>query len=128
MAKNRICKCCKKEYEYCPVCKEYSTLPRWMTEFDTEKCKEVFNIVSAYNMGLADKEKVKLVLDRYNITDYNCFKESITNKLNEIFKESEINDHTDFVPNNVENDEDHYMSLRRKTRRKSYVEEANTEE
>lgn len=56
-----------------------------MMEFDNEVCKEVFNIISAYNMGIKTKDDVASVLYKYNVTDFSVFKESIRNKLNELF-------------------------------------------
>lgn len=90
MAKERICITCGKSYKYCPNCREFSTYPLWMTEYDTEECKEIFNIVSAYNMNLVKADDVKAVVKKYNITDFKKFKKSIADKLNEIYgKKSE---------------------------------------
>ena len=58
MAIKRKCICCGKEYEYCPNCHK-ELKPLWMASFDCETCKDLFNIVSAYNVGMVDKNKVK---------------------------------------------------------------------
>lgn len=31
----------------------------WMSAFDNETCKDLFNLVSAYNMGMTDKNKIR---------------------------------------------------------------------
>ena len=83
----RICKCCGKEYEYCPHCGKYSDEP-WKNITDTMECREVLNIVSAYNIKLATKEQVKKVIDKYGVTDFNKYKPSIAAVLNGLFKEA----------------------------------------
>lgn len=85
MAKTRKCIFCGREYEYCPNCNDYSRYPKWMFNFDDEKCHELYNIIGAYNIGLKTKEDIKTVLDKYNITDYSVFNKSVTDRLNSIF-------------------------------------------
>lgn len=104
MSKYRQCLCCSTFYEYCGHCNNSSKYPTWMSEFDNVVCKNVFNIISAYNMGLKSKDDVKRVLDDNNVTDFTIFKESIRNKLNELFpvveqtkSEDEISISTDKV-------------------------------
>ena len=80
----RICKCCGKQYEYCPHCGKHSD-ELWRNITDTEECREVLNIVSAYNMKLANKDQVKKVLDKFGVTDYGKYKDSISSVLNELF-------------------------------------------
>ncbi len=82
----RICKCCGKEYEYCPHCGKHSD-ELWKNITDTEECREILNVVSAYNIGKANKDQVKKVLDRFNVKDYNKYKASIAAVLNKLFAE-----------------------------------------
>lgn len=86
MAKNRTCLCCGKEYQYCPNCQNAKDYPVWKAEFDEMGCKEIFNIVSAYNMKIATAEDVKAVIKKYDITDFNKYKKSIKDKLIEVSK------------------------------------------
>lgn len=79
----RKCICCGKEYEYCNHCGK-GTEP-WKNLYDSKECQEVMNIVSAYNIGRADANQVKAVLDKYNVTDYNKYKDSINAVLNSLF-------------------------------------------
>ena len=81
MAKKRNCICCQKEYEYCPNCGEYSSYPTWMAEFDTETCKEIFNIVSAYNTNLVGENEVKAVVKKFDVTDFNQFVKGVSDTL-----------------------------------------------
>lgn len=85
MAKERQCIACLNTYKYCPTCGEFAKYPTWMTEYDTEECKEVFNAISGFNMGIKKAEDVKNVIDKFGITDFNKFKPTIASKLNELF-------------------------------------------
>ena len=85
----RICKCCGKEYQYCPHCGKNSDEP-WRNITDTVECREVLNIVSAYNIGRATKEQVKKVLDRFEVKDYGKYKDSIATVLNNLFKNEDV--------------------------------------
>lgn len=88
----RICKCCGKEYEYCPHCGKHRD-ELWRNITDTEECREVLNIVSAYNIGRANKEQVKKVLDDYKVSDYGKYKESISAVLKKLFEETHEEPH-----------------------------------
>lgn len=69
----RVCLCCGKKFEYCPTCEKYKNTPM-SAGFDCEECKEIFNVVSGYNIGVATIEDVKAVLDKYNIEDVSVYK------------------------------------------------------
>ena len=81
----RICKCCGKEYEYCPHCGTKSD-EMWRNLTDTKECLTVFNIVAAYNVGRATADQVKKVLAENNITDYSTYNPSIVATLDKICK------------------------------------------
>lgn len=80
MANERTCLACGKKYNFCPKCAAARVKP-WQVTFDSEACKEVFNIVSAYNMSLVDLNDVKAVLDKYNIADVSVYKDTIRDVL-----------------------------------------------
>ena len=86
MAKKRICLACNQSYSYCGNCNDYKNYPAWMAEFDKIECKEIFDILSAYNMKLADESQVKAIVNKYNITDFSVFTKPIADKLNSIYK------------------------------------------
>ena len=81
----RICKCCGKEYEYCPHCGSHSD-ETWRNLTDTKECLAVFNIVAAYNVGRATADQVKKVLKDNNVTNYSTFNPAIVATLNKICK------------------------------------------
>ena len=82
MAVLRKCVCCGKEYEYCPNCSK-SNKPAWMVTFCSERCKDLFNIVSAYNMKLIGKAKVQAFVTEHSIDDFSHFNNSIRKVLEE---------------------------------------------
>ena len=79
----RTCICCGKQYEYCNHCGKAQE--PWKNLYDTLACKEIMNIVSAYNVGRANADKVKAVLDKYNVTDYTKYSEDISKVLLQLF-------------------------------------------
>ena len=85
MAYERQCICCGKTYQYCPHCGSFSNHPKWMFNYDQESCMELFNVVSAYNMGVVKKEDVLAVVRKYNITDFSKYKDSIKKLLTELY-------------------------------------------
>lgn len=84
MAYERQCICCGKTYQYCPHCGSFSNHPKWMFNYDTESCNELFNIISAYNMKVVGKDEVLTVVKKYNITDFAKYKPSIKKVLAEL--------------------------------------------
>lgn len=84
MSNIRTCKCCGKTYKYCAHCGGAEKTP-WKNLCDTEECRELFNIVSAYNMGKATKVEVERFLYKNNITDFDQYLPNISKTLNELF-------------------------------------------
>lgn len=113
MSKTRTCIACQNSYQYCPHCGDYARYPKWMNEFDTEACKELFNVISGYNMGIFKKDDVKKIVDKYEIKDFSAYKESIANKLNELFSEPVVE-----VANEISEEETVSSFNRRKSNKK----------
>ena len=82
MSKERNCIFCGKSYQYCPNCGEYNSLPKWMYNFDSEKCHDLYEVIGGYNIGKKTKEDIQQVLIKHNITDYSQFSQKLQNKLN----------------------------------------------
>lgn len=80
----RICKTCGAEYKYCPTCAKYANKPSWMWKCDTEECNEIFDSISAYKMGVGNVDKIKNVIQKYDIKDYSKYVDSVKNTLNEL--------------------------------------------
>lgn len=85
MANNRVCLCCGNAYEYCGTCRKNVNLPAWKNLFDTENCKEIFQIVSDYEQKAIDKEKAKKMISACDIKQ--TFKDKIKKTVDEITAE-----------------------------------------
>ena len=81
MSKVRTCCVCGKSYKYCPTC---SHDPTWKMLYDSEKCKEISNVVSAYNMGILSKDKATTKLNDLQIDTTAKFAENIAKVLIEL--------------------------------------------
>ena len=87
MSVMRKCVCCGKEYDYCPACPKTSQ-PGWMATFCSEPCKELFNIVSAYNTKRIGKDSVRKFMSEHKI-EIDKYLPPVQKVLNEA-KESEV--------------------------------------
>lgn len=92
MANNRKCICCGKSFYYCTSCNASSRNTGISMNYDTHECAELVNAISGYSMKMWDKSKIKEVLNKYNVTDYLKYKQSIQDKLNELFPVKEENE------------------------------------
>lgn len=84
MSKERKCIFCGTTYQYCPNCRDFSSYPKWMAEFDTEKCHDLYTVIGGYNIGINTIQDVKSTLDKYDVTDYSIFSKKLRDKLNEL--------------------------------------------
>lgn len=90
MSKERTCIFCGKTYQYCPNCRDFSSYPTWMANFDTEKCHDLYNVIAGYNIGVRKIEDVKSALDKYGVKDYSIFPKSFQEKLTDsVFEKKE---------------------------------------
>ncbi len=76
----RKCLSCGKEYHFCPRCEASKNTP-WMVTFDCVTCKDIFNVVSGYNMGISTLEDVKEVLKKNKIEDVTVYKGTVKDVL-----------------------------------------------
>lgn len=67
MAVQRQCVCCGKEYEYCPNCAKVKQ-PQWKVTFCSESCKDLFNMVSAYNTHRISKAQMQSYIAEHGIS------------------------------------------------------------
>lgn len=71
--RKRICYMCGKKYEYCPTCVEFLGMPKFMTTFHDENCRNVFQICTDYNMKLITKEEAKEKLSKCDLAQKDKF-------------------------------------------------------
>lgn len=87
MAKNRICKCCKVAYSYCPTCEEDRFKPSWYALFHDENCKSIFDILVQYGLKKITKQEAKKELSKLDLSIKDKCDEDIVSQLNEIFND-----------------------------------------
>jgi hypothetical protein len=62
MANNRTCFTCGKKHSYCPTCYDDRLLEPWHVLFDTENCKNVYDIINRHFYNhITTEEAVKLL-------------------------------------------------------------------
>ena len=88
MATRRKCVCCGKEYDQCPNCAK-ANQPGWMVTFCTIECKELFNIVSAYNVKRVGKAAVQKFVADHGITNTSRYADVIRKVLEETREEQQ---------------------------------------
>ena len=89
-SRERTCIACRGKYHYCPKCTEDANKPVWMFAFCSEECKETFTIVRDYCGKKLTKSGAKSMLSKVVKSPFDKFDSSITERLNEIFKEDFI--------------------------------------
>lgn len=82
MAVKRQCVCCGEEYEYCPNCEKVKQ-PLWRVTFCSEKCKDLFNMVSAYNTKRVGKAQLQSFIAEHGINEASRYTEPVKKVLME---------------------------------------------
>lgn len=83
---NRKCLVCGKEYRFCPSCAKDKNKPSWMTMYDTENCRAIFDALVDYNFGNISAVDAKAILDKCDLTI--PLHQNHKNKINKIFSEA----------------------------------------
>lgn len=84
MSNKRNCVICGAEYEYCPSCKKYNYLPRWMFLFDNQNCKDIYEVINQYDAKVIDKAEAKEKLAELDTSKKDSFAETFRKVVNEI--------------------------------------------
>lgn len=87
---NKTCILCGNKYSYCSGCAEFDHLPRWMECYCSENCKDIFNILSSYNMNHKTKEEAKALLEKCDLTMTDTYSEFNKNCINSIIADETI--------------------------------------
>lgn len=81
--KQRFCKICGTQYEYCPTCSRDMNKPKWYTSFDKVECKNLFDALSSNGSGsLSDEE----TLEALRMMNYKSMKITNQGVLNHIHR------------------------------------------
>ena len=127
MRHNRVCLTCGKSYTYCNSCTDDIHLPVWKNIFDTENCKNIFEIVSDYEQKVIDKEKAKNKLLKYDLSNKGEFKPHVKKIIEEIIfvEEKQIKDVN--IKQESEENTDKILSVNTKAKRKISDENKNND-
>lgn len=87
---NKTCILCGNKYSYCSGCAEFDHLPRWMECYCSENCKDIFNILSSYNINHKTKEEAKALLEKCDLTMTDTYSEFNKNCINSIMADETI--------------------------------------
>ena len=97
MGKIKTCIVCGKTYEYCGHCDKGGQENRWKTNYCSENCRDIFDIVSKYvnkNISTEDAKKDLLEKNLGVVT-----KTNIVNYCNEIISYTEVKSEEDVLDN-----------------------------
>lgn len=81
---NKTCITCGKKYTYCNRCDDYAALPKWMTIWCSERCKEIFNTASYFLSGSIDAEEAKRRLSDFNLNENEEFSFGVQKALDKL--------------------------------------------
>lgn len=87
---NRICKTCGKEYYYCSNCDKSKNSPQWMLIWDTENCKNIFEIVSNFDQGVYTKEEASKKLEKCDLREKYSFNSKIIELIDKIMAKDSV--------------------------------------
>lgn len=84
---NRQCYLCQVKYEYCPDCGRHD--PAYMKTFCSTNCRDIFQTLSRYGVGLINAEECKEYLGMLDLSKKDSYKESTINAINKVYATSE---------------------------------------
>lgn len=67
MNKKKKCIVCGNEYDYCPRCAAYASLPTWKNEFDKEDCKNLYYLINKYVFKHIDANEANDEIEKLNV-------------------------------------------------------------
>ena len=85
MAKsNRVCYCCGHEYYFCPSCPKDRKDPQIYTMWDSEVCKDIFNILSNESLKKITTKECKEKLIELGVDKIDIKKDSVKKHINRV--------------------------------------------
>ena len=86
---NRTCYCCGKEYYYCPSCPDDRRDPRIFVMWDSEKCREIFNILTNESTNKITTLECKNKLIELGVTKDTVLRESVRKHVDRVMSYQE---------------------------------------
>lgn len=81
---NKKCIICGKTYSYCPSCNHDVNKPSWYMIFDSENCKNIYDICVDYRDGVIDKQVAYEKLKDCDLSGLKDFASSTKKQIEEI--------------------------------------------
>ena len=86
---NRTCYCCGKEYYYCPSCPDDRRDPRIFVMWDSEKCREIFNVLTNESTNKITTLECKNKLIKLGVTKDTMLRESVRKHVDRVMSYQE---------------------------------------
>lgn len=91
MAKaNRICHCCGQGYYYCPSCPDDRRDPRIYIMWDSEKCRDIFNVLVDESTKKITTLECKTKLIELGVNKNTVLKDSVRKHVDRVLSYNEI--------------------------------------
>lgn len=68
MTHNRNCTICGKEYQYCPHCAQYASMPKWYSRFCGEECKDIYDVINKFAFSKISAKDAKDALSGHDLS------------------------------------------------------------
>lgn len=81
---NRTCHCCGREYYYCPSCPDDRRDPRIYVMWDSELCREIFNVLTEESTKKISTLECKEKLIELGVTQDTVLKESVRKHIDRV--------------------------------------------
>lgn len=87
MASNRKCVCCGEKYSYCPTCGRDRLKEAWYSTFCSETCKDLWQVLSEYSMGMLEKADAADKIKALSLKDKSQYEACVQRDMNKILSE-----------------------------------------
>ena len=85
---NRKCIVCGKEYKFCGHCSDqYRKNETWRNIYCSERCMNIFNVISMFVNNHINKEQAKEMLSKSEVENTKTFRKDIQDQIDIIMKQ-----------------------------------------
>ena len=99
---NKICYVCNKSYKHCYSCPSDLNHPSWMEMFDTENCKNIFNILCKHSQKMITEEEARVQLKGCDLSQKEHFADHIVEHINRVLGNDNVSDEKEIVESEAE--------------------------
>ena len=110
---NRTCYCCGRKYYYCPSCPDESKDPKIYTMWDSELCRDIFNVLVDESTKKINTLECKNKLIELCVDKNTVLKESVRKHVDRVMAYEEVKN--DVIIESVEEKTEEIVVLENKT-------------